>query len=91
MHEPAAASLPPAGAPPPPGGSCPVTCEDLEALLQKLKLLEFGLYGLQQVARTATLDVEDIGPFYRLAEEIGGDVLALRRCFLPRDLSEAVP
>jgi hypothetical protein len=55
-------------------------CSDaLEPILQKLKLLEFGLFGLQQYGRNASLDVEDISPFYRLAEEIGGDVLALQR------------
>jgi hypothetical protein len=55
-------------------------CSDaLEPILQKLKLLEFGLFGLQQYGRNAALDVEDLGPFYRLAEEIGGDVVALQQ------------
>ena len=57
----------------------PLCADALEPILQKLKLLEFGLFGLQQYGRNASLDVEDIGPFYRLAEEIGGDVLALQR------------
>jgi hypothetical protein len=57
----------------------PLCSDALEPILQKLKLLEFGLFGLQQYGRNAPLDVEDIGPFYRLAEEIGGDVLALQR------------
>ena len=57
----------------------PLCSDALEPILQKLKLLEFGLFGLQQFGRNASLDVEDIGPFYRLAEEIGGDVLALQR------------
>ena len=52
--------------------------DDLDVVLQKLKLLEFGLYGLQQFGRSAQLDVEDLGPFYRLAEEIASDVLALQ-------------
>jgi hypothetical protein len=56
---------------------------DLEVILQKLKLLEHGLYGLQQYGRNAPLDVEDIGPFYRLAEEIGSDLTALRRRLEP--------
>jgi hypothetical protein len=53
--------------------------EDLDPILEKLKLLEYGLYGLQQYRRSSGLDDEDIGPFYRLAEEIGGDVLELQR------------
>ena len=57
----------------------PLSADALDPILQKLKLLEFGLFGLQQFGRNASLDVEDIGPFYRLAEEIGGDVLALQR------------
>jgi hypothetical protein len=56
-----------------------LSSDALEPIFQKLKLLEFGLFGLQQYGRNASLDVEDIGPFYRLAEEIGGDVLALQR------------
>jgi hypothetical protein len=51
---------------------------DFDLVLQKLKLLQFGLFGLQQYGRHASLDVEDIGPFYRLAEEIEADVLALQ-------------
>jgi hypothetical protein len=58
--------------------------ENLDVVLQKLKLLEFGLFGLQQYGRNASLDVEDIGPFYRLAEEIQADVLALRERLVPR-------
>jgi hypothetical protein len=60
-------------------GLSPLCADALEPILQKLKLLEFGLFGLQQFGRNASLDVEDIGPFYRLAEEIGGDVLTLQR------------
>ena len=59
-----------------PGSLAP---EELDPILEKLKLLEFGLYGLQQYRRSSGLDDEDIGPFYRLAEEIGGDVLELQR------------
>lgn len=61
---------------------------DLEPILQKLKLLEFGLYGLQQYGRNADLDVEDIGPFYRLAEEIESDILDLQRKLAPADSAE---
>jgi hypothetical protein len=61
---------------------------DLEPLLQKLKLLGFGLYGLQQYGRNASLDVEDIGPFYRLAEEIESDVLELQRKLAPAESTE---
>jgi hypothetical protein len=61
---------------------------DLEPLLQKLKLLGFGLYGLQQYGRNATLDVDDIGPFYRLAEEIESDVLELQRKLTPAESAE---
>ena len=56
----------------------PALSNRLNGILQKIKLLEFGLYGLQQYGRNAPLDVEDIGPFYRLAEEIESDVLAIR-------------
>jgi hypothetical protein len=56
----------------------PALSNHLDGILQKIKLLEFGLYGLQQYGRNAPLDVEDIGPFYRLAEEIESDVLAIR-------------
>ena len=56
----------------------PALSNHLNGILQKIKLLEFGLYGLQQYGRNAPLDVEDIGPFYRLAEEIESDVLAIR-------------
>jgi len=61
---------------------------DLEPLLLKLKLLGFGLYGLQQYGRNASLDVEDIGPFYRLAEEIESDVLELQRKLAPAESTE---
>ena len=61
----------------------PLCADDLEALVQKLKLLEFGLYGLRQYGRNAPLDVEDIGPFCRLAEEIESDVLELQRRVTP--------
>ena len=64
------------------------TVVDLEPLLQKLKLLQFGLYGLQQYGRNAPLDVEDIGPFYRLAEEIESDVLELQRKLAPAESTE---
>lgn len=56
---------------------------EFEGILQKLKLLEYGLYGLQQLGRSAPLDAEDLGPFFRLAEEIQGDVLALRERLVP--------
>jgi len=59
-----------------------------DGILQKLKLLEFGLYGLQQYGRSAPLDVEDLGPFFRLAEEIQGDVLALQERLAPRSMTE---
>jgi len=62
--------------------------DDFDVILQKLKLLEFGLYGLQQYGRSATLDVEDLGPFFRLAEEIQGDVLALQERLGPQPMSE---
>lgn len=52
---------------------------DLDPILDKLKMLEFGLYGLQQCRRSTGTDDEDIGPFCRLAEEIGSDVLELQR------------
>ncbi len=61
------------------GSSQSLAPEDLDPILEKLKLLEFGLYGLQQYRRSSGMDDEDIGPFYRLAEEIGGDVLELKR------------
>ena len=69
----------PAANPSPRAAISSLRSDALEPILQKLKLLEFGLFGLQQYGRNASLDVEDIGPFYRLAEEIGGDVLALQR------------
>ena len=72
----------------PPRAPYPVAV-DLEPLLQKLKLLGFGLYGLQQYGRNAPLDVEDIGPFYRLADEIENDVLELQRKLTPPDSTEA--
>jgi hypothetical protein len=55
-----------------------VSAEDLDAIVHKLKLLEFGLYGLQESGRISPLDIEDLGPFVRLAEEIGSDVAALQ-------------
>jgi hypothetical protein len=61
--------------------------DDFDVILQKLKLLEFGLYGLQQYGRSAPLDVEDLGPFYRLAEEIQGDVLALQERLTPQPMT----
>jgi hypothetical protein len=61
---------------------------DLDGILQKLKLLEFGLFGLQQYGRNARLDVEDLGPFYRLTEEIASDVLALQQRLAPGVRSE---
>ncbi|HSB72854.1 MAG TPA: hypothetical protein VLH58_08705 [Candidatus Methylomirabilis sp.] len=60
-------------------GSPPLLPDDLDPILDKLKLLEFGLYGLQQCRRSTGTEDEDIGPFYRLAEEIGSDVLELQR------------
>jgi hypothetical protein len=59
-----------------------------DGILQKLKLLEFGLYGLQQYGRSVPLDVEDLGPFFRLAEEIQGDVLALQERLASRPMTE---
>ncbi len=55
-----------------------VAADDLEPIVEKLKLLEFGLYGLQVSGRVTAVDIEDLGPFVRLAEEIGSDVEALR-------------
>jgi hypothetical protein len=66
----------------------PLSAADLEMLTQKLKLLEFGLYGLQQYGRNAPLDAEDIGPFCRLAEEIESDVLALIRRLTPSEAAD---
>ena len=40
------------------------------------------------LAAYANLDVEDIGPFYRLAEEIESDVLELQRKLAPADSTE---
>ncbi len=34
---------------------------------------------VRQSGRFAVLDLEDLGPFYRLAEEVGSDVLALQQ------------
>ncbi len=62
---------------------------DFDGILQKLKLLEFGLYGLQQYGRSAPLDPEDLGPFFRLAEEIQADVLTLKERVAPRPVSGA--
>jgi hypothetical protein len=55
-----------------------ITPDDFDAIAEKLKLLEFGLYGLQASGRVAPLDADDLGPFVRLAEEIGSDIEALR-------------
>ncbi len=52
---------------------------DFQSVLEKLKLLQFGLFGLQQYGHNAPLDVDDLAPFYRLAEEIESDVLELSR------------
>lgn len=60
-----------------------------DGILQKLKLLEFGLYGLQQYGRSVPVDVEDLGPFFRLAEEIHGDVLALQERLAPWPMTES--
>ncbi len=57
--------------------------EDFDQVLEKLKLLEFGLFGLQQLGKSGALDAEDIGPFTRLAEEIESDVLELQQMLLP--------
>jgi hypothetical protein len=72
------------------GGPAPssMQVDDFDVILQKLKLLEFGLYGLQQYGRSAALDVEDLGPFYRLAEEIQADVLALQERMAARPKAE---
>ncbi len=67
--------------------SASAQADAFDVILQKLKLLEFGLYGLQQYGRSAPLDVEDLGPFYRLAEEIQGDVLALQDRLAPRSMA----
>lgn len=72
----------PAGSP---SSLAPLHPDDFEAILQKLKLLEFSLYGLQQSGRGANPDVEDLGPFYRLAEEIESDVLELQRRLGPTE------
>ncbi len=64
---------------PHPAGSGPLQPGDFDGVLEKLKLLEFGLFGLQQLGRNASLDIEDIGPFTRLAEEIESDVLQLQQ------------
>lgn len=61
---------------------------DLDPVLEKLKLLQFGLYGIQQYGRHASLDVEDLGPFYRLAEEIEADVLALQGRLVVRTIAD---
>ncbi|HTX55101.1 MAG TPA: hypothetical protein VMD08_16975 [Candidatus Baltobacteraceae bacterium] len=53
--------------------------EDFGPVLEKLKLLQFGLFGLQQYGKNAPLDLEDLGPFFRLAEEIESDLLELTR------------
>jgi hypothetical protein len=63
---------------PPAGHDLDASLAGLDLAIQKLKLLEFGLYGLQQYGRNAPVDVEDLGPFYRLAEEIASDLHALR-------------
>ncbi len=82
---PQAVTPPPGGAASDPGAPGAATsppariaAEDLDAIAHKLKLLEFGLYGLQESGRISPLDIEDLGPFVRLAEEIGSDVEALR-------------
>jgi hypothetical protein len=56
---------------------------DFGVVLEKLKLLQFGLFGLQQYGRNAPLDVDDLGPFYRLAEEIESNLLELTRRLPP--------
>lgn len=70
---------------PGPGAGKPSSMEPdgFDVIVQKLKLLEFGLYGLHQYGRSAPLDVEDLAPFYRLAEEIQADVLALQARLAP--------
>ncbi len=60
------------------------TQAEFAGVLEKLKLLQFGLFGLQQYGKNAPLDVEDLGPFFRLAEEIESDLLVLTRR-LPED------
>jgi hypothetical protein len=59
-------------------GAPRITPDDFDAIAEKLKLLEFGLYGLQEAGRVAPVDADDLGPFVRLSEEIGSDVEALR-------------
>jgi hypothetical protein len=83
-HDP---DVPPSPSPVP--GS--LAADDFDEVLRKLKLLEFGLYGLQQLGRTAPVDAEDLGPFYRLAEEIGSDVATLQERLLPSEGAEQVP
>ena len=70
------------GPSPHPASGGPLQPADFEGVLEKLKLLEFGLFGLQQLGRDAPLDVEDIGPFTRLAEEIESDLLLLQQRLL---------
>jgi hypothetical protein len=81
-HDPDAPLAPPSA----PGSAA---ADELDGVLRKLKLLEFGLYGLQQLGRTAPVDAEDLGPFYRLAEEIGSDLAALKERLLPSDPPES--
>ncbi len=61
----------------------PLESGDFDGVLEKLKLLEFGLFGLQQLGRSDAVGAEDIGPFTRLAEEIESDVLDLQQRLLP--------
>jgi hypothetical protein len=83
--------MPPAAGPAPGPPTDPAVEAALEAILQKVKILEFGLYGLQQLGRCASEAPEDLGPFYRLAEEIGIDILTLRKRLLPALPDEAAP
>ncbi len=64
----------------------PLQPADFDGVLEKLKLLQFGLFGLQQLGREAPLDVEDIGPFTRLAEEIESDLLLLQQRLPPPEI-----
>jgi hypothetical protein len=81
----------PAAGPAPGPPTDPAVEAALEAILQKVKILEFGLYGLQQLGRRDSGAPEDLGPFYRLAEEIGTDIMALRTHVLPPVPDEAAP
>jgi hypothetical protein len=62
--------------------------DDFDVILQKLKLLEFGLYGLQQYGRSALAGRRGPRAVFRLSEEIQGDVLALQERLVPQPTAE---